>query len=112
MRAKQMRQGILIGITVLVACWLMWLIWGLIGKAQIAVSEARDAQRQYKELEGRKQSLEANLSALNTDRGRDAVMRTTFGVAKPGEEVVVVVPPATATPTTTSSWWQRILNWF
>ena len=112
MRAKQLRQGLIIGFTVLITCWLLWLIWGLIGKAQIAVGEARDAQRQYQALEERKQMLEANLSALNTDRGRDAVIRTTFGVAKPGEEVIVVVPPATATPTSTLPWWKRILNWF
>lgn len=112
MRAKQLRQGILIGVTVLVACWLLSLIWGLIGKAQIAVGEAHDVQLQYKELEARKQALEANLSTLATDRGLDAVIRTTFGVAKPGEEVIVVVPPSTTTPVSTPSWWQRILNWF
>ncbi|MCX6787493.1 MAG: hypothetical protein NTY93_03165 [Candidatus Kaiserbacteria bacterium] len=112
MRTKQLRQGILISITILVAFWLLSLIWGLIGKAQIAVGEAHNAQRQYQTLEERKQMLEANLSALATDRGRDSVIRTTFGVARPGEEVIVVVPPATATPTTTPSWWQRIVNWF
>ena len=112
MRAKQVRQGILIGITILVALWLLSLIWGLMGKAQIAVSEARNAERQYQAFEERKQMLEANLSALATDRGRDAVIRTTFGVARPGEEVIVVVPPAVASPTTTLSWWQKILNWF
>ena len=112
MRAKQWRQGILIGILTLIIFWLISLIWGLAGKAQVAVTEARNARAQYQELEERKKTLEANLSALATDRGRDAVIRTTFGVARPGEEVIVVVSPATATPTTTPSWWQRILNWF
>jgi cell division protein FtsB len=88
-------------------------MWGLVGKAQIAVQEAHDAQRQYQALEERKNALEANLSALSTDRGQDAVMRTTFGVARPGEEVIVVVPPATTTTTTTTpSWWQEIINLF
>lgn len=112
MRAKQLRQGILIGVTLLIACWLLSLILGLIGKAQIAVDGARDTRWQYQALEERKSMLEANLAALATDRGRDAVIRTTFGVAKPGEEVIVVVPPATATPTSTPSWWQRIVDWF
>ena len=112
MRAKQLRQGIIIGITVLIAFWLLSLIWGLIGKAQIAIEKARDAQWQYQALEERKKMLEANLSALATDRGRDAAIRTTFGVARPGEEVIVVVPPTTATPTTTPSWWQKIFGWF
>ena len=112
MRAKQLRRGILIGILLLVACWLVSLIGGLIGKAQMTVREAHDVQRQYQALEQRRNMLEANLSALGTDRGRDAVMRTTFGVARPGEEVIVVVPPATTTPTTTPTWWQQVLDWF
>lgn len=112
MRTKQLRQGILISVTILVSFWLLSLIWGLVGKAQIAVGEAHNAQRQYQVLEERKKALEANLAVLATDRGRDAVIRTTFGVARPGEEVIVVVPPATTAPTSTPSWWQRIVNWF
>ena len=112
MRSKQLKHGIFIGVTLLVACWLLSLIWGLIGKAQIAVREARDTEWQYQALEDRKNMLQANLASLATDRGRDTVIRTTFGVAKPGEEIIVVVPPAEVVPTTTPSWWQKILEWF
>ncbi len=112
MHAKQWRQGVLIGALLLVAFWLLSLIWGLAGKAQIAVSQAKEAKWQYQELEKRKTALEANLAALDTDRGRDAAIRTAFGVARPGEEVIVVVPPEVRAPTSTPSWWQKILNWF
>jgi hypothetical protein len=76
------------------------------------VSEAQEAKWQYQALEERKATLEANLAALATARGKDAAIRTTFGVARPGEEVIVVVPPATATATATPSWWQKIFSWF
>ena len=112
MRARQLRQGILISVLLLVVFWLLSLIWGLAGKAWIAVNEAHNVERQYQTLEERKASLEANLSALKTERGQDAAIRTTFGVARPGEEVVVVVPPTPATTTTPLSWWQKILSWF
>lgn len=112
MRARQLRQGILIGILLLVIFWLLSLIWGLAGKARVAVNEAHNVERQYQTLEERKVSLEANLSALKTERGQDSAIRTTFGVARPGEEVVVVVPPVPATTTTPLSWWQKILGWF
>jgi cell division protein FtsB len=112
MRTKQWRQGVLIGVLLLAAAWFVSLIWGLVGKAHIAVSQEHEAQWQYQSLEERKATLEANLAALATERGRDAAIRTAFGVARPGEEVIVVVPPATATPTTTPSWWQQILSWF
>lgn len=112
MRAKQLRQGFLIGVLLLVAFWLATSIWGLVGKAHIAVSQANEAKWQYEALEERKAILEANLAALNTARGKDAAIRTAFGVARPGEEVIVVVPPVAPTSTPELSWWQKILGWF
>ncbi|MBI2025702.1 hypothetical protein HYT04_02870 [Candidatus Kaiserbacteria bacterium] len=112
MRAKQWRQGFFIGILMLVAFWLASLIWGLAGKVQIAVDEAHKAERRYKALEERKMVLEANLAALETSRGKDAAIRTAFGVARPGEEVIVVVQPAATATTTEPSWWEMFLSWF
>ncbi|MFA6278515.1 MAG: hypothetical protein WCS97_00290 [Candidatus Paceibacterota bacterium] len=112
MRAKQLRQGVLISVLLLVIFWLASLIWGLAGKAEVAVSQANSAERQYQALEERKKMLEANLAAIATERGEDAAVRSAFGVARPGEEVIVVVPPATSAPTTVPSWWQRVINWF
>lgn len=112
MHGKQLRQGLMVGVLLLAAFWLASLIWGLVGKARVAVTEANDAKGQYQALEDRKASLEASVAALDTPRGKDAAIRTAFGVARPGEEVIVVVPPATATPTTTPSWWEQLFSWF
>lgn len=112
MRAKQWQQGLVVGVLLLIVFWLISLIWGLAGKVNIAITEAHNAQNQYKTLEDRKTTLEANLAALSTPRGQDAAVRTAFGVALPGEEVIVVVPPVPEVPTSTPSWWQNILNWF
>ena len=112
MRAKQWRESFLVAILLLISYWLVYLIWGLVEKAQVAVTEANNAKQQHQMLEERKALLEANLSALGTPRGQDAAIRTAFGVARPGEEVIVVVPPATATPTTTVPWWYWLFNWF
>lgn len=112
MHARQLRQGILIGLLLLVAGWLVSLILGLAGKAQIAIQEAQNAERQYQALEDRRTVLQANLAALATERGQDAAIRTAFGVARPGEEVIVVVPPEPSTTTPPLSWWQKILSWF
>jgi cell division protein FtsB len=111
MRAKEMQQGMTIGLLLLVAFWLGSSIWGLVEKAQIAVSQANETKAEYQSLQERKTTLEANLAAINTPEGQDAAIRLAFGVARPGEEVIVVVPPAPAA-TTTPSWWQRVLGWF
>ena len=112
MRGKQMRQGLLVGVFLLAAFWLVSLIVGLIGKVELAVTEAHNVQVDYKALEERKNTLQANIAALNTEHGKDAAIRTAFGVARPGEEIIVVVPPASEAPTTTPSWWHWLFNWF
>ena len=112
MRTAEWQRGILIGVLLVVIAWLISLIVGLAGKAQIAISQANDSKRQYQSLETRKASLSANLAALATERGQDAAIRTAFGVARPGEEVIVVVPPTSTAPTSTAPWWQRLFNWF
>ena len=112
MRARQLRRGLLIGILLFAAFWLLYLIWGLAGKAQIAVREAHEVEWQYRALEERKAALAADLAMLETARGREAAIRTAFGVARPGEEVIVVVPSETTTATPPLPWWQKVLNWF
>lgn len=102
----------MIGVLILIAFWLASLIFGLSEKAHIAVSKAREAKWQYQELEARKATLKENLAALATSRGRDAAIRTAFGVARPGEEVIVVVPPSATTTPPPLSWWQRLWSWF
>jgi cell division protein FtsB len=112
MRAKEWKRGVLTTILALVAVWLGTLIWGLVGKAHLAVSQAHDAQAQYEALEGRKSALEDDLAALASPRGEDAAIRTAFGVARPGEEVIVVVPPVATTTPAPLSWWEKVLHWF
>jgi cell division protein FtsB len=112
MHVKQLRQGVLVGVLVVAAFWLMSLIWGLAGKAHIAIRQEREAKREYEVLETRKRTLEANLAELDTPRGQDRAIRAAFGVAKAGEEVIVVVPRASTTATSSPSWWQRVLDWF
>jgi hypothetical protein len=112
MRAKQWRQVLIVGGLVLVACGLVSLIWGIAGKMQVAITEAHSTEAQYQSLEARKTALQASLNALGTPMGKDAAIRTAFGVAWPGEQVIVVVPPEVATSTPPLPWWQQVLNWF
>lgn len=112
MHPKQWRQGLLVGVLLIVSLWLVSLIWGLAGKAEVAVRQAHEAQSAYKELEARKATLAQNLAANDTPRGKDAAIRQAFGVAKPGEEVIVVVPPVAPTTTPSQSWWEWLFGWF
>lgn len=112
MRAKQLRQWLLVFLLLLIIFWLLSLIVGLASKAKIAIEEMRRAQGEYHELEKRRDRLEANLSAIETALGRDAAIRDAFGVARLGEEIIVVVPPAEIKPEMAPTLWQTILGWF
>ncbi|HQU08133.1 MAG: hypothetical protein B7X04_04055 [Parcubacteria group bacterium 21-54-25] len=106
------RQGVTIAVLVLVIFWLGSLIWGLAGKAQFAWSTARETQSEAAALRAREEILKANIATLNTPRGKEAAIRTAFGVARPGEQVIIVVPPQPATSTaTTTPWWQHVFGW-
>ena len=54
MHANQWQKGILIGVLLLVSFWLLSLIWGLAGKAQIAISQAKEVEKQYQSFEDRR----------------------------------------------------------
>ena len=75
-------------------------IYGLFTKEREALSKRLEAQRELESIEERRVILEEDLAALATPRGREALVRDTFDVAREGEEVVVVLDalPATTTP--------------
>lgn len=112
MKAKQWQDGLWIGLLLLIIAWLSYLIWGLGDKVSIAFTEAKEVEAQYEALEARRGVLESDLAVLKTERGQEAAIRESFGVAKPGEEVIVVVPPVAATSSPERSWWRRLFGWF
>ena len=83
-------------------------IWGK--ERESAVRQA-DAVRELHEVEGRAAALGADLAILDTPRGKEALVRNTFDVAKEGEEVIVVLDalPATTTEEKSSG---GIFSWF
>ncbi len=111
MRTREWRKGVWIGILILVIAWLSYLIYGLSGKAVVAWRAAGQVKMQYEALEVRRAGLEADLDGMRTQRGQEAAIRESFGVAKPGEEVIVVVPVQVATSTTKKHLWESILFW-
>lgn len=106
------RQGAIIAILVFVIFWLSSLILGMIGKAQFAWGTARQTEVRATVLSVRERALTENITTLNTQRGKEAAIRTSFGVARSGERVIIVVPSHTATTTKkTITWWHRVFGW-
>ncbi len=97
----------------LLIIWFAYLIWGIVPKEERARMQVRETESQLASLEAREAQLRESLEELNTERGKEAVMRDTKGVALPGEEVIIVVPPEPELPPLAPRpWWKRMFDWF
>ncbi|MBU2329896.1 hypothetical protein KKG57_00315, partial [Patescibacteria group bacterium] len=61
-------------------------------------------------LTERQAILQENINELSTERGHEATLRQTYGVARPGEEVIIVVPPKEVPIQEELKWHQKLLN--
>ena len=107
---NRLREYVITAFLSLLIIWLLSLVWGIARKEEIARHTVRDTQAQLAALESRKQVLADTLKDLSSERGQEASLRQTFGVAKPGEEVIIVVPPKDAPPPPPKPWWRKALD--
>jgi cell division protein FtsB len=91
--------------------WLLYLVFNIARKEEIARHAAEDTRAQLLTLQQRENTLQQNINDLSTERGQEATLRQTYGVAKPGEQVIIVVPPKEAASTTPPSFWQKTFGW-
>lgn len=113
MRRKRatLKEKIIAGALILLLLWLLFLVWGIFRKEEIARQKAEDSKRQLAALAEREATLKQNIADLRTDRGQDASIRETYGVARPGEEVIIVVPSETGDTVQKDPWWKVVLSW-
>ena len=108
---QRVGEYLLTALLVLGILWLLWLIWGIARKEEIARKAVHDTRAELAILEERAGVLEGNIAELATERGKEATLRQTYGVAKAGEEVIIVVAPKEATSTPKLPWWTKAFNW-
>jgi cell division protein FtsB len=109
---NRMREYVIAALLALVIVWLVSLIFGIARKEEIARTTVAETKEELAQLEVRKETLQANIAELGTDRGQEASLRQTFGVAKPGEEVIIVVTEKDLPPPPEVTWWARVLHFF
>ncbi|MGB4076399.1 MAG: hypothetical protein WBK28_01680 [Minisyncoccia bacterium] len=99
------------GLSLLLVC-LLFMVWGIWKKEEVARRMAEDMKRSLALLEEREKTLRANIADLETSRGQEASLRETYGVARPGEEVIIVVDPAEVVELRELPWWRTLLGFF
>ncbi len=89
--------------------------WSVYKKARFANENRQQAEAQSQELAERTEALTVELDRLQTDRGREEVLRQQFDVGHEGEHLIVLVdaphqevPPAPKQPTL----WERFKSFF
>lgn len=90
---------------------LLFMVIGIVEKEETARKAAGQARRELGALLEREKTLEQNVNDLHTERGREASIRETYGVARPDEEVIIVVEPEAEEPLKELSWWDKFLGW-
>lgn len=104
------------GLTILFSIGIVWalsLVWGIASKEERAREGVTKTRAQFAALAEREATLERDLADLETTRGKEAVLRDSLGVARPGEEVIIVVKAEEPLPPPPKkSWWSWLASWF
>lgn len=92
-------------------------VWNTYQKEQEAALLNQEAQAQASDLFEREAQLEKDITNLQTDRGKEAVLRQQYALAARGERVIVIVDqPAQTAPTASSSafieWLHKTFPWW
>ena len=109
-KKRPAREYVIAGILVVALLWLSTMLVGIFRKEEIARHSANEAREELAILEEREATLSKNVADLQTERGQEASIRETYGVARPGEEVIIVVEREEEEPLTELSWWSRFLG--
>jgi len=108
----KMKQYAIAGLLALVIVWLLWLVWGIARKEEVARRAVSETETELASLKERRLNLENHMAELSTARGQEAALRQTYGVAKAGEEVIIVVPPKEEKVEVVLPWHKKVLGWF
>lgn len=68
-----------------------WKIFGLIGRWEETEKNKQIEQDKIVDLQKRKEKLLSDIERLNTDDGKEEIIRENFGMVKEGEQVIVIV---------------------
>lgn len=87
-------------------------VWEVYGKEYESRLLRQQAEREANDLREQKDTLTAHLERLKTDRGKEAALRSQYGVAREGEELIVIVETQQPVPIQASSTMQQWVHRF
>ena len=99
-----------LGILALLAILLVALsgVWDVYQKERESRTLREQSERQASELSQQASSLHENIAKLQTDRGKETVLREQYNVGKRGEQLIIIVEPEQPQPIEATS---TIMRW-
>ena len=109
------RRLVLLGLLVLILFSVVG-VWGAYKKQQESRLLRKEAEMQLRDLSQRQEQLDADIASLETDRGKEQVLREQYALAARGEGLIVIVdtPPVAPTRATSSlvDWLKKTFTWW
>ena len=91
-------------------------VWGAYQKERESRALRNEAEMQLTDLSQRQAQLDADIASLETDRGKEQVLREQYALAARGEGLIVIVdtPPVAPTRATSSlvDWLKKTFTWW
>lgn len=90
--------------------------WGAYQKERESYALRQEAEMQLDDLSKRQAQLDTDIASLETNRGKEQVLREQYALAARGEGLIVIVdtPPVAPTHATSSlvDWFKRTFTWW
>ena len=83
-------------------------VWNAYEKERESAVLRTEAEVQLQDLDKRQTQLKSDIANLQTDRGREEVLREQYALAAQGEGLIVIVEPQATTPTPQPS---SVMQW-
>ena len=91
-------------------------VWSAYKKERESRALRQEAEMQFRDLSQRQEQLDADIASLETDRGKEQVLREQYALAARGEGLIVIVdtPPVAPTRATSSlvDWLKKTFTWW
>lgn len=109
------RRLVLLGLFALIVLSAMG-VWSAYQKETESRLLRKEAEMQLSDLSHRQAQLDADIANLETDRGKEQVLREQYALAARGEGLIVIVdtPPVASTRATSSlvDWLKKTFTWW
>lgn len=109
-------RRLLMLVTLIAVIFAFSWVWKVYQKERESAVLREQAEMQLADLQKRNAQLQSDIAVLETNRGKEAVLREQYELGKQGEKLIIIVDPSTPTATkattTRFDWVKKAFHWW